>query len=114
MIVILETKENEIKVLQIKLEAMNKEHESCNNKADSTQDHIKSKNLEHEASEMLLEKEDDDYCQIVELSSVPETKTDDKKRKTNRLRSSVKQFSYQMKSSVQVELNICFLNNYST
>ncbi len=104
---IIESKENEIKEIQNKLETVSKEHDLRQKEAESNKDHLKSVKMEPVKSEGLLEEDDDDSCEIVELSSVPEKKTNGQKRKGKRFRSTVKKFNYQLKSSVQVNLTIC-------
>jgi hypothetical protein len=106
--VILESKENEIKELKNKLETISKEHEFCQKEAESNMDPLKCDKLQHVKSEGLLEEDNDDSCEIVELFSVPEKNTNGKKRKGKKIRSTVKKFNYQLKSSVQVNLLFAF------
>ena len=72
MIAILESKENEIKELQNKLQIITKEQESCQNEAESNKDKLKSVKLEPAASEALSEEDDDDKCKKVDESGIPE------------------------------------------
>ncbi len=88
---ILESKENEIKELQNKLQLITKEDES-------RKDQLKSAESESVASDSLLEEEDDDYCEIIEEFCLPNDETRDPKRTTERR----KVFKNQMKSIIQV------------
>ena len=93
---ILESKENEIKELQNKLEIVTREHESCQKQAESSRDQIKSVKLES------AEQEDGDCCEIIEEFSLLEIKTEETKRITERRNV----FKYQMKSNIQVNWKI--------
>jgi hypothetical protein len=90
---ILESKENENKELQI----ITKEHESCQKQAESSRDQLKSAGLQYVASESLLEEDDDDYCVIIEESSLPEENIKDKEI-TKSFRSQRNPLKYEMKS----------------
>ncbi len=81
---ILESKENEIIELQNKLEKITKEHDICQKPTESSQDQLKSVELESAASGSLLEQEDNQNI---------ETTTEISKR----LRSKRNLFKYQMK-----------------
>ncbi len=100
MFAILESKENEIKELQKKLETITKEQESCQKEAESSEDQLK-----------IVKIEPNKIVQESEVSEKPEKKKDKKDKKKRigkRFRSTVKKFNYQLKSSVQVNLIICF------
>jgi hypothetical protein len=63
----------------------------------SSKGQLKSAELESAASEFLLEQKDDDSSEIIEESSRPEKKFEEKE-KTKRFRSKRHVFKYQMKS----------------
>ncbi len=97
---ILESKEIEIKELRKKLETITKEHESSKSQ-------LKSVELEYAASEVHLEQNDDDNCEITENSSQPEEKTQENEL-TKRFRSKRNVFKYKMKS---IQVNRFFFYN---
>jgi hypothetical protein len=108
---ILESKVNEIKELQNKLQIITKEHESCQKGAESREDQLDSAELEPVALEYLIEQEKDDSSEIIEESSLPEEKIQEKEKK-KRFRSKRNLLKYKSKS-IQVNRFKIFLELFN-